>query len=192
MAARKLMTSSTSERATSEALSLMTLKPASPRATARKRRPTSAVGFEIGKKLSAALGARRVSTLPYHAKGMTYADSRRAILEGIPPTRADKLADELGIKRDALINHLGLARSVLLDRLAKSQALSSEYSDKLYRAERLFTLAKGVFANTEDAATWMLQSGWSLSEPPLTMARTTPGFEQAMAELDKISYGLPA
>ncbi len=121
-----------------------------------------------------------------------YDKLKKTVLEGVPGTATDELAAALRISRLTLTNELDISRSVVAAKLASGALLSPELSDKLYRAERLFAKAKDVFESDEDAALWMVESHAFFAEKPLAMARTTPGFEQAMAVLDKISFGLPA
>ncbi len=121
-----------------------------------------------------------------------YDKLKKTVLEGVPASATNELAAALSISRLTLTNELDIARSVVAAKLASGALLSPALSDKLYRAERLFAKAKDVFESDEDAALWMVERHAFFAEKPLAMARTTPGFEQAMAALDKISFGLPA
>lgn len=111
------------------------------------------------------------------------------IRSGIPLVALDNLSEHgVDVTRLGLIN-----RRTLRHRRQKSESLSSDEGDRLYRLSRIVVLAEDVFGNQEKAARWLSKPRRALDGlSALEAIKTTPGFLAVEELLEQLRHGYVA
>ncbi|WP_417339116.1 antitoxin Xre/MbcA/ParS toxin-binding domain-containing protein [Halomonas kashgarensis] len=78
----------------------------------------------------------------------------------------------------------------LRHRRQKSEPLSCDEGDRLYRLSRIVVLAEDVFVNQEKAARWLSKPRRALDgQSAFDAIKTTPGFLAVEELLEQLRYG---
>lgn len=111
------------------------------------------------------------------------------IRSGIPLVALDNLSEHgVDVTRLGLINW-----RTLRHRRQKSESLSSDEGDRLYRLSRIVVLAEDVFGNQEKAARWLSKPRRALDGlSALDAIKTTPGFLAVEELLEQLRHGYVA
>lgn len=111
------------------------------------------------------------------------------IRSGIPLAALDNLSEHgIDASRLGLIN-----RRTLSHRRQKSEPLSSDEGDRLYRLSRIVVLAEDVFGNQEKAARWLSKPRRALDgQSAFDAIKTTPGFLAVEELLEQLRHGFVA
>jgi putative toxin-antitoxin system antitoxin component (TIGR02293 family) len=113
------------------------------------------------------------------------------VMQGYTATQVRAVAKGLGTTTATLLTLLDVPDSALRCLEKPGTRLSVGYSDRVYRAKRLYESAQEVFYR-RDAQTWITSAVPSLNAIPLSLSATTPGYELASAELERITHGILA
>jgi len=113
-----------------------------------------------------------------------------AVRRGLPAGKVTQMAQLLGVDRALLLRILGVSQRTIQRKQVHSERLSPAASDRLYRIERIYTLAVEVFGDGEKAAQWLKRPSRALAnEAPLKLLDTDAGTQRVERELRQIQYG---
>jgi putative toxin-antitoxin system antitoxin component (TIGR02293 family) len=116
-----------------------------------------------------------------------------SIRSGLPASALAAAANDVGLSREGLMASLSLPRSSIKRAESEGARLSETTSDRLYRVQRVMLRANEVFADVASARRWVTSEALTLGGVvPLSLLDTTPGYEQVLAALARIEFGLPA
>ena len=115
-------------------------------------------------------------------------DIHNSIVAGFPAQRLMQLCEQgdvTPIERDQII-----PLRTLKTRLSKSQPLTVDESDRLYRAAHITALAQTIFGNKDKAKRWLSKPKQRFSEhSPMEMLSTLQGTRQVEEMLFQIAEG---
>jgi putative toxin-antitoxin system antitoxin component (TIGR02293 family) len=118
-------------------------------------------------------------------------DLTTLIREGLPVDALTLLARELSIDRKSLAKVVGISERTLNRRLAGSQRLSLEESDRTVRLARVVALAKDTLGTAAKAALWLQTPNAVLGgQAPLRMLDTDTGARSVETVLGRIAWGV--
>jgi putative toxin-antitoxin system antitoxin component (TIGR02293 family) len=114
-----------------------------------------------------------------------------AIKQGLPFSEAEIFKEKLMIGDDNLSVILGSSTVTVHRKRKKSVPLNACESDRLDRAERLFTYAVSVFGSEEKARSWLTRPQYGLDgHVPLNLLDTDLGVRKVEILIGRIDYGV--
>jgi len=115
----------------------------------------------------------------------------RLTREGLPVQTLTLLAEELSVERKALARVVGISDRTLSRRIAKSERLSAEESDRTVRLARVIALATDTFGTREKASVWLQTPNRVLEgQTPLSLLDTDSGVRSVETVIGRIEWGL--
>ncbi len=115
----------------------------------------------------------------------------REVEKGLPYRVYDRFADALGASTDDLLKLIGIPRRTLVRRKAEGR-FSSEESDRLLRAARVFSRAIDLFEGDHQAALeWLTKPQPAFGgSVPLELATTELGAREVEALIFRLEHGV--
>lgn len=111
--------------------------------------------------------------------------------EGLPWESAEILKKKLDLSDDELATILGRNTRTITRKRKDDKELSTEESDRLFRALRVFLRAKGIFDDDSAARSWLKREQTSLGESvPIAMLTTDAGTRSVEKALGNIEHGI--
>lgn len=113
------------------------------------------------------------------------------ILNGFPWSVAEKVKDILDIDDDELASILGKSPRTIADYRNEEKRLTSEMSDRLFRAIVIFSKAVNYFESVENASEWMKEGQTALNTlSVIDVLQTEAGAREAENVLDRLEYSV--
>jgi len=114
----------------------------------------------------------------------------QSIENGLPVSNFIKLRDRLGLPDKDLAKYIRVPKSTLAIRKRKGK-FSFVESERLYRIQRLFAKALGVFEDVNLARKWLKEDAYGLGDvSPLEYAATEIGAREVEDLLGRIEQGV--
>ncbi len=114
----------------------------------------------------------------------------QSIENGLPVSNFIKLRDRLGLPDKDLAKYIRVPKSTLAIRKRKGK-FSFVESERLYRIQRLFAKALGVFEDVNLARKWLKEDAYGLGDvSPLEYAATEIGAREVEDLLGRIEHGV--
>jgi putative toxin-antitoxin system antitoxin component (TIGR02293 family) len=115
-----------------------------------------------------------------------------ALKQGLPIEELDALQELLGVSLDRMGSLLGIPKATMHRRKTEGR-LTSEESDRVMRYARLFSRAREVLDDAENARLWLASKQFGLGGAiPLDFAQTEVGAREVELLLGRIEHGVLA
>ena len=113
-----------------------------------------------------------------------------AIRTGLPAKAFDGVAGVFGLTSEELALKLGISIRTIRDQRKRHVRLSSENTEKLVRAARVYELARTIFSTPVAVSQWLASPAPALGgQCPLTLLDTDIGTREVESVLQGIAYG---
>lgn len=124
-------------------------------------------------------------------EALDFAKLLRGIDEGLPYASYESLVSNLGVSPERGMEIVNIPRRTLLRRREEGR-LSSEESERLVRASRVFAKALSLFeGDRAGAVAWLGERRSALGgEPPFALLRNDVGAREVEALIDRLEYGV--
>jgi len=137
--------------------------------------------------ITAVLGGRKVLK-----RKVDYdSDLRLITREGLPVDALTSMAEGLALERKKLAHVVGISERTLSRRIAHSDRLSAEESDRTVRLARVVALATDTLGTLAKASTWLQSPNATLDgQVPLDLLDTDTGVRSVETILGRIAWGV--